>query len=161
MQHYQPKKNGLKNERAEHERLQGCADDFNCDEEKKTTATTTIMCPKKVCNSRPSASSFEYLALRIFSRFFASSFFCRLSLQGLRYEGRPRQPWVTTISRIEAWKQASQQEGRKEGRYSELRKNPDFLPHFHADALRLARKGVCTQKDPAHKERKDKRAKNA
>lgn len=29
------KKNGLKNERAEHERLQGCADDFNCVEEKK------------------------------------------------------------------------------------------------------------------------------
>lgn len=76
---------------------------------KKTTATTTISCPKKVCNSRPSASSFEYLALRIFSRFFASSFFCRLSLQGLRYEGRPRQPWVTTISR-----QASKKEGRKE-----------------------------------------------
>lgn len=124
---------------------------------KKTTATTTTAisgrrktCLKKVCNSRPSGSSFEYFALRIFSRFFASTLFflmvCRLSLQGLRSEGRPRQPWVTTISRIEASKQ-----GRKEGRYSELRKNPDFLPHFHADALRLARKGVCTQKDPAYK----------
>lgn len=133
------KKNGLKNERAEHERLQGCADD----EEKKTTATTTITCPKKVCNSRPSASSFEYLALRIFSRFFASSFSCRLSLQGLRYEGRPRQPWVTTISRIEASKQARRKEGRKIQR---AKKKSGFFASFPCGRAALGKKrGVHTK----------------
>lgn len=121
---------------------------------KKTTATTTtaisgrrITCPKKVCNSRPSGSSFEYFALRIFSRFFASTHFflmvCRLSLQGLRSEGRPRQPWVTAISRIEASKQEVRKEGRKIQR---VKKKSGFFASFPCGRAALGKKrGVHTK----------------